>query len=131
MADQEHSIIPFVERRLDKLDDELQNYRTDTMAVIKALESRFTDHVQVYTENVKESKRVADALEKLEASVKKMIENSVASDAKVIAMHEKFVADAAVYAADGRRMKTVVLWGATIGAFGIIAALMRTILKMG
>jgi len=90
------------------------------LSEIGSLESRFDRHLQIYAENGKESKRVADALERL-------LEQSDVRDVKVDAMYADYAADKVVSASDGRRMKTVVLWGATIAAAGVILALVRQV----
>lgn len=93
------------------------------LSEIGSLESRFDRHLQIYAENGKESKRVADALERL-------LEQSDVRDIKVDAMYADYAADKVVSASDGRRMKTIVLWGATIAAAGVILALVRQVLIM-
>jgi len=88
---------------------------------IVSLETRFDRHLEIYRENGIESKRVADILEK-------MLLRADERDIKVDTMYAQYLDEAAVDKADARRMKTIVLWGATIAATGVILALVRQVL---
>jgi len=103
---------------MDKPNSQLEEKLLDE---IESLEDRFDRHLEIYRNNGIESKRVADALVTL-------LEHSLERDAKVDTMYAKHQADSIIQESDARRMKTIVLWGATIAAAGVIIALIRQVL---
>lgn len=102
---------------------------TKILTMITDIENRLDRHLEIYSENGKESKRVADSLVKIERSIEVMLENSESCGAKVFMMHAKFMDDSAVSRADGIRMKNIVLIGAVIASFGIIIGLLKLLFK--
>lgn len=96
---------------------------------LEALEGRLDDHiaiysrhVQIYADNGKESKRVADILEK-------MVERSVERDAKVDKMYKEHMDKEAVGDAVNRFAMLIIKVAAVLAAFAGIGAAFKWFLK--
>lgn len=85
-------------------------------------EGKFDRHLEIYRENGYESARVADALLVIQA-------HSLERDLKVDEMYKVHLDGIAVAIADKSRLQTVVLWGSSIAAIGIIGTTIKFLMK--
>lgn len=89
---------------------------------INRIEGKLNTHLDVYRENGKESKRVADALNVL-------IQHSMDRDKKVDEMYLQYINEKVVDEADIKRVKSVIMWGSLVAAFTVIGGSIRWILR--
>lgn len=88
---------------------------------IQSIDDRLDKHLEIYANNGKEAKRVADNLAK-------MMEHSNARDTKVDEMWKQFNDDRIVAKRDKERLQTVILYG---GAAAAIVGILAFLVKLG
>lgn len=107
---------------IHEIHDELKKHMVQEGERISGMDERFDKHLEIYANNGKEAKRVADNLAK-------MMDRADARDAKTDEIHrkteemyQKFLEERIVAAADKKRLQNIVLYG-SVGAalMGIIA----------
>ena len=86
-------------------------------AKVQEINNSHNRHLEIYAKNNIESKRVADALLKMES-------RAIARDEQIDLMWKSRMDELAVSQADKIRLQTVVLWGGAISAAGVIATLL-------
>lgn len=138
MSDQEHreevvtqvqSAVAPLATIIQEVKDVLTTHISKEGDRIQSIDDRLDKHLEIYANNGKEAKRVADNLERMIEREKVRDDRAEARDKKVDEMYKQFQDDKIVAEADKKRLQNIILYGGAVGGASVILAFLAKLLR--